>query len=224
MQATLFPISPIKRLISYLVPVTIMRKKGTCHPYLEFIYYRGQWQLATEDALYSDGYRYAPFRLAFKKIPKQRLAALNSCLVLGAGLGSIVQILSHKYKTKARFDLVEKDDKVLGWAMELLAHGMANEVRPFCADAHEFVQESGGRKYELICIDIFIGREVPAIFTETAFLRQTGDMLHPGGYWIMNYIENDAREAEKFLAAARQVFPTVSVLTKERNKILIARV
>lgn len=215
-----FKISPLKRLLSYLVPVTVANSAGSENKFLEFILYRNQWQLATEDALYSDGDRYQPYRIAFKNIPRARLDQVSSCLILGTGLGSIVQILYGKYKSEADFTLVEYDEKILQWALESLTARGITRMTPFCGNAADFVK-SHDKKYDMICIDIFSGREVPSIFTEKAFLHQSKQLLNPGGIWIMNYIINDMKETMDYLRHVKELFPYVEVIEKEQNRILI---
>lgn len=216
-----YKVSPLKKMLSYLVPVTIANSSGSQNQFLEFILYRNQWQLATEEALYSDGNRYQPFRIAFKNMPKQKLSTVSECLVLGTGLGSIVQILWEKYKCKARFSLVEYDEQILKWGLEnLSAMGISN-LQPYCENAAEFVKHDKGR-YDLLCVDIFKGREVPSLFTEEEFLISSKRLLKPGGTWIMNYIINDEAELRQFLQNVRRIFVNLEIIEKEQNRILIA--
>jgi len=216
-----FKIPPVKRLLSYLVPVTIANSSGSRNRFLEFILYRNQWQLATEDALYSDGDRYQPFKMAFRQLPREQLAALDRCLVLGTGLGSIVQILTGKYRSKATFSLVEHDEKILGWALESLSAQGIEKLEPYCDNAADFVKRATAQ-YDMICIDIFNGREVPSLFTERAFLQDSYKLLRPGGTWIMNYIVNDDEETRQFMRNVRELFGNMRVLEKEQNRVLIA--
>lgn len=216
-----FKVSPVKRVLSYLIPVTIATPPGSKNKFLEFILYRNQWQLATEEALYSDGNRYQPFRIAFKNVPKARLTAVNDCLILGTGLGSIAQILWEKYKHNPKFTLVEYDEQILKWALENLAARGIRNLDPHCINAAEFVRKEQ-RRYDLVCVDIFNGREVPSLFTEQEFLVQTKKLLKPGGIWIMNYIINDEVELYHFLSNVKSIFSSVDIIEKEQNRILIA--
>ncbi|PSK92587.1 spermidine synthase [Taibaiella chishuiensis] len=217
-----FKVSPLKRILSYIVPVTVAYSHGTENTFLEFILYRNQWQLATEDALYSDGNRYEPFRLAFKHIEKQHLATLSSCLILGTGLGSIAQILCSRYGYKGHFSLVEIDRTILDWATDqLTTQGIVN-ISAHCCNAAGFVKEDV-KQYDLVCIDIFQGREVPEVFTELEFLRNARQRLAEGGIWIMNYIINDEKELAAYMRNIRSVFSVVDVVEKGENRILICR-
>lgn len=209
-------------MLSYLMPVTIANSYGKQNKFLEFILYRNQWQLATEDALYSDGTRYEPFRIAFKNIPKDKLDKTKDCLILGTGLGSIIQILAERYKCKPNYTLVEYDETILKWAMESLTAMGIEHLTPYFGYAEDFVKEDKG-KYDLLCIDIFTGREVPLQFTEMEFLIASKRLLKPGGLWIMNYIVNDTRETMQFLGNVKSLFPDLEVIEKNQNMLLIAQ-
>ncbi len=218
----LFPeVSLLRKVISYIVPVTIAHRSGKRNPYLEIILYRNQWQLATEDALYSDGYRYLPFRMAFRKIPYRELTQVKECLVLGAGLGSIPLILFKKYSSDATYTLVEYDNIILDWAVANLHTNGIDAIDTHCMDARDFV-ENTDRQYDLVCIDIFSGREVPESFTKYYFFRDSKQILKPGGIWIMNYIVNDDKEFARFLEYVKALFPEVMILQKGPNRILIS--
>jgi 16S rRNA G1207 methylase RsmC len=216
-----FKVSPLKKVLSYLVPVTVATSSGSQNQFLEFILYRNQWQLATEEALYSDGNRYQPFRIAFRHVPKKKLGEVSECLILGTGLGSIVQILFEKYKCSPRFTLVEYDKQILQWALENLSAMGIPKLQPHCENAAEFVKHDK-KKYDLLCVDIFKGREVPSLFTEEEFLMDSKRLLKPGGTWIMNYIINDENEMLQFLQNVRRIFVNVEIIEKEQNRILIA--
>lgn len=216
-----YKVSVLKKLLSYLVPVTVASSSGSQNRFLEFILYRNQWQLATEEALYSDGNRYQPFRIAFKHIPKETLSHVSECLVLGTGLGSIVQILSEKYKACPRFTLVEYDEQILKWALENLSAMGIGKLNPYCENAEEFVKREKG-KYDLICVDIFKGREVPSLFIEEEFLMNSRRLLKPGGIWIMNYIINDDQEAARFFRNIKRIFINLEIIEKDQNRIVIA--
>jgi spermidine synthase len=141
---------------------------------------------------------------------------------LGTGLGSIIQILAERYKCKPNYTLVEYDETILKWAMESLTAMGIEHLTPYFGYAEDFVKEDKG-KYDLLCIDIFTGREVPLQFTEMEFLIASKRLLKPGGLWIMNYIVNDTRETMQFLGNVKSLFPDLEVIEKNQNMLLIAQ-
>lgn len=184
--------------------------------------YKNQWQLATESALYSDGNRYAPFRLAFKQLGKPKLSSLNEVLILGCGLGSSVQILNQKYNCKAKFSLVELDSQILDWVTTLLDQMDIKNVHEFNEDANSFLMNTP-LQYNLICIDVFINRSVPAQFLTISFFELIKSNLTKDGIWIMNYIESSSSELDELKRNIGKVFTDFNFIQKRVNFIFIGQ-
>jgi len=188
---------------------------------LELFLFKGRWQLATIDALYSDGDKYTPLVRAFKEV-KTKLQDVKKVLVLGTGLGSAVQIF-HSMGHKAQFTLVDNDAVILKWAMELMNEKLLNDITPVCADAKVFITEDK-ETYDMLIVDIFQGRVVPAFVTGNSFLQQCRRHINTGGIFIMNYIAIRETEWANIKDNISQVFPTVKILNQGLNRILIATV
>jgi len=77
-------------------------------------------------------------------------------------------------------------------------------------------------KYDLIFVDVFNGRVVPAFVTSAQFLAQCRNSLAPGGRLILNYIINDPRQWDEVAAAFAILFPIHQVLEIQVNRILIS--
>ena len=68
-------------------------------------------ELCTENAVYSYGKYYYAFSEAFKKINIEKYD-INNVLILGLGMGSIIEILE-EYFEKLSFTGVEKDNAII---------------------------------------------------------------------------------------------------------------
>lgn len=209
----------LKRLRSYFYPVRICRASSAVNPVLELYYYQGRWQLATADALYSDGTKYRPLLAAFKSLRKE-LAAVQNILLLGTGLASAVHIL-HKKGFSPRFTLVELDSVVLKWAIELLPAGSAGRITPVCADAFQFLEKDKGQ-YDLLVVDVFSGRHVPGFVLHPVFLGLCRERLSSAGHLILNYMVNHPNEEQKAKAALEAAFGNVKELCFDINRVYIA--
>lgn len=207
--------------MSYLYPVRIWRGAGNENPFLEVYLYRGEFQLATEDALYSDGSRYRPMLIAFNAL-KKGLSKVKSVLVLGAGLGSALQILNKK-GFNPTVTLVDNDMVVLKWTSNTLPKESMDKVQTVCNDANMFISNDD-KTYDLLVVDIFKGRVVPDFVTEKEFLDKCKKHLNPGGALVLNYIVNSKEEWHKTEMEIRNVFPSANVLNHDINRIIIAKV
>ena len=192
-----------KRLLSYLYPVRLRKSKGGINPFLELYLYRNDLQLATPDALYSDGKRYRPL-VATPKELDESLSSVHNVLVLGTGLGSAVRIMNAK-DHYPEFTLVDNDKVVLQWALEHLADNKRNKIKPVCADANDFVSTDTA-EYDLVIVDIFMGRVVPGFVTSNEFLQKCRARLTSPGNLILNYIIISNSEWDRTKANFDKVF------------------
>jgi spermidine synthase len=187
--------------------------------HLILLFYRGQFQLATNDAFYSDGDRYRPAIVMAREL-KTALPNVQSVLVLGAGLGSIVYVL-RKRRIKPRFTLVEKDKTVLQMALELFATITPQpEIEPVCADAQNYMAQNSA-KYDLIFLDVFSGRVVPDFVTTPGFLSLCRNSIAEGGHLAFNYIINDEQEWQNVKQTFASVFPGYRELDLGINRVLV---
>ncbi len=209
-----------KKILSYLFPVLIRRAVSDINPLIEIYFYRGQWQLATADALYSDGDRYRPLVAAYN-VMKQVLPKLKDVLVLGAGLGSAVSIM-RRMGFHPSFTLVDYDKTVLQWALEFSERVVGQNIIPVCADASEFVN-SNEETYDMLIVDVFLGRVVPDFVTSIDFLEACKKKLKPGGYIILNYIINEPLGWGDMKNNFEKIFHEPKVIKLDINRILIAQ-
>jgi spermidine synthase len=207
--------------LSWLVPVRVFTTSSPMHPQLELFRYRGRWQLATEDAFYSDGAAYTPMLKAFAALGKQTLAFWNDVLVLGAGLGSAVEVLDRKYRLQPQLTLVDIDEAILELAGTLLgAAGHAHHVELICEDARLYVAQETAL-FDAVILDLFRGRQVPEFAQQPAFLNQCLQRLRSGGIFIMNYIINDDAQWVRLSGILGQVLPGYQVRSHGINRIVL---
>ena len=208
-------ISRFQKIASYLFPLRVWKGSGANHTALELFISRGRWQLTTSDAIYSDGIRYRPLVLAFRSL-RHRLPAINRVLVLSSGIGSAVQIFEH-LGFRPQFTLVDHDEVILRLAEEIL--GRDERIKTVCCDAASFV-ENNQERFDLVVIDIFESREVPAFVSSEAFIRQCRQRLSAGGSIVVNFMINNERDRQRF-QGLRQNLPEAAVIDIGLNKVLV---
>ncbi len=209
-----------KRALSYFKPVWLKNEVGYTNPHLELLLYKDRIQLATEDALYSDGKFYTP-GIAVADYLKPFLPKVNDMLILGVGLGSTVEIMEARGYDPL-FTLVELDKVVLKLALEFLAANTATRLKPHCEDAKVFM-EHNQKKFDLIFIDIFDGREVPDFATSTDFLIKCRESLNPGGRLALNFIINDMMKWNDAQINFAMVFPRHHIISNSINRIFVTK-
>lgn len=207
--------------MSYLHPVWIRGAKATdMNPELELLLSKGHWQLATSDAIYSNGDRYTPLLTAYKALKKE-LPAVKSALVLGAALGSAVDIMA-KMGYKPDFTLIDNDALVLEWAKELMPP-YDGEIILKQGDARYYL-DTDNNKYDLLIVDVFTGRIVPDFITTKSFMQNCHRHINAGGNFVLNYIVGEGPEWDNFEKILDEVFPKNTVIKNGINRVIVARV
>lgn len=210
----------MKRWLSYLFPVRIKTTSGSGNAVLELFLYRNQWQLGTEDALYSDGDRYRPLIAAYNELPDV-LPRVKDVLVLGGGLGSALYLLKKK-DLYPDVVFVEKDGVILKMALELLPQDLRDGLLPICADARSFM-DANEKSFDLIIVDVFEGRRVPGFVMEKEFLQQCAQKIRTNGALVLNYMILDEAAWKRDLAVFTSVFSHHKVIDLGLNRVLIVR-
>lgn len=194
---------------------------GDENPVLELCYYQGQYQLATIDALYSDGDRYKPVNIACKHFASE-LNSVKNVLVLGTGLGSAVQVFAKKGHYP-NFTLVDHDATVLEWAKEILEPAEGQSIDMVCIDANEHISNESN-KYDMLIVDIFKSRVVPEFVTTSEFLGKCKALLAPGGCFAMNYIQHKNADWDTIKKRIEEIFPNARIIKESINNIVVATV
>lgn len=210
-------VTRLQRILSFLFPVKIWKGSGTHNEVLELFLSNGEWQLATADAIYSDGTRYRPLAKAFNLLG-QRLAAVERVLLLGSGMGSGVQIL-RKMGFHPDFVLVDADQRILELASLSLGKDRTTYV---CADAAQFVAQCTNR-FDLIIVDVFIGRTVPSFVSDEGFIKKCRSMVHTGGTLVINYMLNSDEDKLRYQMLKSQL-SDMTVIDIGINKVIVATV
>jgi len=202
---------------SYVEPVSLRRSPSDVSGRLELRLYHNRFQLRTESARYSDGDRYFP-AVAVVEHLQGCLPAVARVLLLGGGLGSLIQVMRARgYHPCCTF--VEKDEAVLGWALEIL--GASPKLEPVCQDAESFMA-TNHRKFDLVFVDVFRHRRVPDFVTAPAFLRQCRDGISTEGRLALNYIVEEEQRWRAAQAAFAAVFPAHHLISARDSRILIS--
>lgn len=215
-------LSLFQRWASYLYPIKVASAAGQTTPILILYRFRGRWQLSAATAVYSDGPAYRPLTTAFAYLGK-RLAACRQVLVLGAGLGSAAAILHHRKIEPECITLVDIDPQIIRWGKETLETSERTRYEWVCADVQDFAAQQM-QHYDLLIVDVFQDRIVPAFVTGPNFLQQCHRLLRPStGMLVLNYIINNEQSWETALQQIRTIFTVEHIIKIGINRILVLK-
>ncbi len=201
------------------MPISLRRSSSFYNAYLELFLHKNHYQLATENAYYSDGLNYAPAFIFIDNI-KESLQNIKNVLILGAGVGSTIQILN-SMGYYPEYTIVDIDEVVLNMAVECVQDFKKIKLNPVCTDAKEYVKKNS-LKYDLIFIDVFHGRDVPEFVTSTDFLINCGKLLNKGSFLVLNYIINDPVKWIEDKETFTLLYPQYKILPFDINRIFLA--
>jgi len=134
------------------------------------------------------------------------LAADARVLLLGLGAGTVAKIITHRFGPVA-IDGVEIDPLMVSLGQKYFALDEPN-LNIIIADAASFVKEARF-KYDLICLDIFLGGVVPKEFESEEFFTDVRELLRDEGLLAINKIFSGQEELKAFEEVVKNVFPLV---------------
>lgn len=214
-----------KRWLSHVFPIPVRRVSTSVHPDLTVALVRGRYQLSTPHAIYSFEDLYLNFAEAFRHTDFSRLPG-REVLVLGLGLGSVIQILEEQFDLQGDYTAIELDEGIIGLAEEFGLAEVDAPVTVIAADAASFLQVQAGRTWDLILLDIFMDDRVPDFFSSSECLTLLAECLSDGGLLINNRLyrssadrrETDRYQQEVFLKA----FPHAAAIDVQGNRMLFS--
>lgn len=186
----------LKVLSSYVFPKLIATGKSRVNPFMEVVYHRGRLRFNSRTINYSFNGYHPVFEKAFARL-KMQDQKIGNMLVLGLGSGSIVTLIRQKFGWRIPVTGVEIDPEVIRLSKEFFGLGDFSNLELICADAHDHVM-ADPKSYDLVTMDAFIDKYVPASFHAPGFLEALTRKVNPGGWLVFNYIAFDDRTERGF--------------------------
>lgn len=208
-----------KKLLSYLLPITLESTIGKSMTVLTLQLYRNQFMLITPRAIYSYGTRYNPFKKSFAAI-KDRLPEFNRFLLLGTGLGSALNILQQTYHCFPSSTLVDYDEDIIAYSIKYMNLNSKQNVVWKCDDAFKFLQSSD-EKFDLIGVDIFRDLVQPEFSLSSEFFQLCSTHLSAGGICIFNMILGDDNRIVELEKKLMPHFAKVNFILDRMNTYFI---
>ena len=192
----------LKKWLSYLLPITILKKKSTFSKSLEVTWANGELVLDSANTNYSYGSLQRILRKGLKSIGYEKIIKMNHVLVLGVAGGSVIKTLKSEIGYKGKITGVEIDSSIIALANEYFQLDTIPNVEIVIDDAFEFVLKTK-EKYDLIIIDIFQDTTMPNFLFEEFFINRIGFLLNEKGFILFNTMclkESDNIRNEKYVA------------------------
>lgn len=161
----------------------------------------------------------------------------TTCLVFGLGGGDVIRSILKRYPetevtcieidpvmievAKKYFDIYSSSDPPASGESRssrpaLPAGRQARTIKIINVDAFEWIKNKQNKKYDLVVVDLYIGKLNPKKAEEVSFLRQLKKLLAKGGFVTYNrhFFQSRNSDYENFLKRGREVFAEISELVK----------
>ncbi len=175
----------IQKLLSYLIPIKIFKKKSARSKVIEVTWTNGELVLDTENTNYSYGSLQRILRYGLRNIGYDKILEMEHILLLGVAGGSVVKTLIDEIHYKGKITGVEIDPDMIQVANEYFNLNQIEQLEIVIDDAFEFVLKTKD-KYDLIIIDIFEDINMPNFLFENFFSDRVCFHLKSGGFVLFN--------------------------------------
>jgi spermidine synthase len=188
----------LKKIFSYLIPITIFKQKSTISSTIEVTWVNGELVLDSNNTNYSYGSLQRILKKGLQKIGFEKIKSMNHILVLGVAGGSVVKTLLNDVNYKGKITGVEIDPGIISIANTYFQLHEIPNLTIIIDDAFEFVLKTKV-KYDLIIIDIFQDTVMPNFLFEDFFTDRLGVILESKGSVLFNTMITQSLHNERNL-------------------------
>ena len=187
-----------QKLLSYIVPINIYKKKSSLSHSLEVTWNNGQLVLDSKNTNYSYGSLQRILRKGLKYIGFERIKNFESILVLGVAGGSVIKTLINEIKFSGKITGIELDQNIIDIANTYFHLNSIPNLELINDDAFEYILKTK-EHYDLIIIDVFQDTKMPNFLFEDFFINRINFLLKVNGFILFNTMviskENEERNA-----------------------------
>ena len=176
------------------------------------------------------------WKTTLRKLKNKRTKELKNCLILGLGGGSAAKLV-RKFWPDAKITGVEIDPIMVNLGKKYLKLDAVG-VDVMIDDAENFLSTISHQplrardpqgsatlviSYDLILVDLYIGRDVPEKFESENYIHLVRSLLERSGIAIFNrlYYAEKRKEAEKFGEKLEKTFSKVERIFPEANVMFV---
>ena len=195
-----------KKIISFVVPQTIVSGKTRLGQTYDISYENGLKVLNSENTNYSFGSLHQIMLKGLDEVFRSRKP--SSILMLGLGGGSALSVLKNKCKWPYRVTVVEIDAELIDLARKHFGLSDYKNTDVLNSDAREAVKAFKPGSFDLIIDDVFWDNEIPDFCLSKDYLACNKALLKPEGVYMRNTMRTEAMAHKTYEETLASVFPT----------------
>ncbi len=212
--------------LSYVFPLTILRQSTKYNRDIRINEERGNYKLLVNGSRQSGEYIKLLWLHAFKKLGITADKQTRSILVLGVAGGTVIHILRGMY-TKATIAGVDIDNVMIDIGKTYFGLKDIPRLLLVHQDAKQYIQQAIAQKkrYDLIIVDLFSGREIPGFVAHASFLRKLRTLRTKDGRIVINYLRELAyqKRSDRLMKTLKKLFSTVVDFGIYHNRFFAAK-
>jgi spermidine synthase len=183
-----------KKLLSYIIPITVFKQKSTISKSLEVTWANGKLVLDSLNTNYSYGNLQLVLKKGLQCIGFENILKMEKILVLGVAGGSVIETLVEKIHFKGQIIGVEIDPAVIEIANSYFQLNSYTNLEIIIEDAFSYVLKSNSQ-FDLIIIDLFEDTVMPSFIFEYLFIDRICQILNSQGSIILNTLILNEKES-----------------------------
>ncbi len=189
-------IEMLKKLLSYIFPIHLHKTESIISKTIEVTLYNGKLVLDSKNTNYSYGSLQRVLRFGLKQIGFEQIKKMQNILILGVAGGSVIKTLVDEIEYKGKIKGVEIDKNIIEIANTYFSLDKIPNLEIIITDARQFVKTKT-EKYDLIIIDVFQDKEMPAFLFNKEFTDNVISLLNYNGIILFNTMKTNKKEAER---------------------------
>ena len=210
----------VKKFLSYFFDIFMEETSSSFNQSLKLYLSKGQYKLVTKGAIYSFGKFYLNFVETFTLL-KLENRNIKKVLILGLGMGSIIQILEKKLK--AAYVAIEIDPAIIELCNKYKSENFSADYIVIQENAFNYLCNQD-KTYDLICMDIFCDQLVPPEFETHDFIKALKSSLSPKGLVIYNRLSLSADgnlKNDQVFNIFKTYFPVATIIKLDYNWMFV---
>ena len=175
---------------SYFYPQTLARFSTTYNRDIRVVESFGKLKLLVNGSPQSGPYIESLWRHVFRKFGTRIPHPIKRILVMGVGGGTVIEMLANMYPD-SEITAVDIDKKIVEIGKKYFFRKNVSNISILIGNAEEVVMKLGEKEspYDLIVVDLFIGKDIPTFVSEEVFLMNVRLLVRYGGAVVVNFLQ-----------------------------------
>ena len=204
-------------------PVLLFKTSSRFNPDIRVVREWGGMKLLVNRSRQSGPYIKKLWERAFRAFRLDTVGTIKSILVLGIGGGTVIDSLAKQYPT-ATITAVDIDPTIINIAKEYFGVSKLPNVGLVQEDAEKFVYKKM-KPFDLIIVDLFIGREIPKFVESVLFHRALKRLCASDSVMVINYLREleYQKKSDALFQTLKTIFRDVRDFPVANNRFFFAR-